>query len=300
MGDLVDLTLDGLQAPPEAGRPTLRAAALDASETTFTVDDATLVSVTDMIEFGSELMFVTAKSDDLSTATLTVNRGADRSVATTHGVNDVGVLNPGWYRHRIAKQIKQAFTYLEGQGVPLVITSDSMTADVDPMDSTVMQIEMPAETRQVYYVKLGLNELFNWVYVDDLPTDTYATGRAIRMPQSLGITDETFSVTYRIPYRWSDDPPDEDSTIQMIEGTTDVPVSYAVWKLVSGREVSRNQIDRSEEWQNVQGASTGASLIRVKQGEFFAALDAARRVDPPPRRRLKPRRPMFSGTTGVF
>ena len=76
LGGLIDDTLEMLYRTSE--RPfqvTVGSSALDSpTDTTLTVDDASRVQATDVLEIGDELMLITAKSDD-STPVLTVSRG---------------------------------------------------------------------------------------------------------------------------------------------------------------------------------------------------------------------------------
>lgn len=285
LGELVDNTLNGLQGPAEIGRRIVLNTTIDASVTTYQVSDATLVNVTDILEFAAELHFVTAKSNDTATATLTVVRGYAGSVAVGHTVGLVGTINPRFSRRQTQLTVRQAFTYLEANRLPLVISSGNLTPLVDPINAWQQNLEVPAEARYVYMVRWGTEELPGWDYIEDLPVASYPTGKVVRLPRGARVITDPFTIVYRLPYRWSVDPPVEASTIQMIEGSTDVPAAYAIWQLVSDRETSRRQIDRSEEWPNRLNGESGLALVRLKRDEFYASLDAARRLNPPPRRR---------------
>jgi hypothetical protein len=303
LGALVDQALAGLQASSELGRRILLGTTIDADDTAYTVSDATLVNVTDRIEFGVEQHFVTVKSDDTASATLTVIRGYDGTTAAAHTSGDVGAVNPPWTRKRVADQIVAAFPYMEGNRLPLIVTSADLTPEADPLDTYVWLIDIPAAARGVYLVRAGLRDVNGWEFIDNLPTTgtyAYTTGSVVRLPPwseayNPEVTPENlvFTVVYKAAYTWSADPPVEASTIEIAEGTAEVPVRYAVWRLVEAREVSRHQIDRSEEY--MQGLrETGPQLVRLVRESFFSCLDVARRLEPAPRSRPFVSYPTFS------
>src|SRR4029077_1370388 len=113
LGQLVDHALEGVQAPPEVGRLVVRTEALGVGDGGFTLIDATIVSVTDTIEFADELVFVTAKSDDSTGASLSVIRGHYGTTPRAHPANQVGTLTPRWSRKRVATVVRESFTFLE-------------------------------------------------------------------------------------------------------------------------------------------------------------------------------------------
>ena len=54
--------------------------------------------------------------------------------------------------------------------------------------------------------------------------------------------------------------------------------------MVDSREISRTQIDRTEEWSRTEGFERGqtGALVRARWQAFYRALDEARRLNPPP------------------
>jgi len=286
LGELVDAALQGLQGPPELGRRIVLGTTINTSATTYQVSDATLLNATDILEWDDELHFVTDKTDDTATATLTVVRAYAGTTARAHTAGDVGTINPRFSRHQVQRTVMQAFPYLEANRLPLVATSAEAAATVDPNFERVLILTVPAEARHVYLTRSGLYEIPNCRYIDNLPAADYPTGKVVRLPRFALGTDALFSFVYSTPYRWTPNPPvDETATIEMVEGSTDVPVAYTIWQLVSDRETSRRQIDRSEEFPNQLNGESGLALVRLKQNEFYACLDAARRLNPPPKRR---------------
>jgi hypothetical protein len=299
LGQLVDRALEKIQADAEVGRMIVRAAPLAAGATTLQVSDATLVNVTDRIEFGDELVYVTAKTDDTATATLTVVRGYASTVDQTHGANESGTINPQWTRKRVANHIRESFTFLDANGLQLVFTDSFVSPVTDPIDTQVMLLPVVAGARRVHSVRLGTFEVPNWVEGDQLDDDAYPSERVIRMPTFTKASTGPFTVVYELGYRWYNGTtltttPTEASTIQMLEGTEFLPALYAAWQMVSVREASRSQIDRSEEAANAWH-DTGLTLVRLKQQEFYQALDAARRLQPRLLRRTYVPAPSYSG-----
>jgi hypothetical protein len=281
-----------MQAPVELGRRVILDDTLTTSTATFNVTDATLFQTTAILEFGSELMFVTAKSSDLAGADVTVVRGYAGTTAAVHTSGDVGAINPPWPRKRVANQIEAAFTYMEGNRLPLIVTSAELSADLgDVDDPTVWVVDVPAAARHVYLVRVGLKDVNGWTYIDNLPS-VYPTGKVVRIPVYAEayypeVTPEnlSFSLVYRAAYEWSDDPPVEASTITIGEGCVEVPVKYAIWQLTEARERGRQQVDRSTELREGLGFDTGPQHVRLARESFFSALDVARRLEPPPRPR---------------
>jgi hypothetical protein len=294
LGQLVDHALEGAQAPPEVGRLVVRPEPLGSGDGGFTLLDASIVSVTDTIEFADELVFVTAKSDDSASASLTVIRGHYGTTARTHPANQVGTLNPRWSRKRVATLVRESFSTIEANGLPLVLTDPMVVPYTDPYDHWTTLLPVPEGARRVYEVRAGTNKIANRLTIENLPEGDYPNGLMVRLPNHLRSFDGPYSVTYQMPYRWSDDPVTEDSTIYMPEGAEFLPALYAVWKLTSDREVSRSQVDRSEEWTSGR-QDTGPALVRLKREEFYGALDAARRLSPPPKIRPHVSEPVFTG-----
>lgn len=282
LGTLVDRTLNEMSGPLEQGRRVVLSSDLNDTDTTMTLLDATGVSVSDIIEFGSELVLVTAITDD-ATPTITISRGYYRSTAAAHTTGDTGLVNPPFPRVRVAEAVRRSFARFEALGLPLVST-DSYNREAD-----MLYAILPAETRTVLRVSyfspdtgLWLN-LDRWTFHDDVPTAKVSTGKLLRVPRYVQ-DDDDLEVTIRTPYRWSTHPtaPTEASTITMIEGTEDLPAAYAAAWLVGAREISRAQIESSQEWNQAEPMRGGVSmtLLRLKWQDFYRSLDEARRLVP--------------------
>lgn len=282
LGQLVDRALLELQAPAEIGkRCVLGADALDTtSDTQFTLTgDA--INISDLIEFGAELLLVTDKNSDVDPV-YTAARGYYGTTPAVATAGTVGTVNPQWPRIRVQEAIRRAFPRMEALGLPLVLSAQfNRTADK-------RYVEMPASTRDVKRVgyfdtyTYQFIELGGWRYIEDLPTGTITSGKIVRLPRTVD-NDSDLEITYTIPYRWSTHPstPDEAATITVPEGAEDLPAMYAAAWLVSRREVSRSEIDKAEEWNRGEPQRGGVSstLVRQMWTQFYQSVDECRRLN---------------------
>jgi hypothetical protein len=290
MSELVDRALLELHAPSERGlRVVIGDDALGATDTTtFTLSHgAEFVNRTDVIEFGNELVLVTGKSDDL-VPVFTAARGYFGTEPGEYLTGVDGTVNPPFPRFRVAEGVRRSFPRLDALGVHVV------KSDVVLKEFGQAYALLPAGTKDVYdvwYFAPGgrLVDLDRWRFDHSLPTDRFPTGAAVRLPYYVEDGDE-LHIRFRVPYRWDSfpDPPSMDSQILVPEGAEDLPALYAACFMVSAREVSRHEIDRSEEWARTADISERGSpgaLVRAKWQEFYRALDEARRVNHVPARR---------------
>jgi hypothetical protein len=281
MSTLIDRALEELQGPAELGKRVVLSTTMTTSTTSILLSDSNL-GVGDVVELGSELVMVT---NIASAPTYTVARGYYGTTAATHAINDVGSVNPQWNRKRVAGAVRRAFPRLEALGVPLIKTTTAFP--VETLDNANRWVlEIPAETRDVWNVRVDLTEVTHWEFVEDVTG--YSTGKVVRLPVWVD-EDAQHTVVYRAPYRWSTYPSDpvEASTIVVPEGAEDLPAAYAVAWLVAAREISRSEIDRAQEWATgePQRGGVSAAVERARWQSFYRQLDEVRRMDPPlPRR----------------
>lgn len=280
LGSLIDSALFELEGASEKARPVVigSVALGTTSEIDFTMSSGS-ASVSDIIEFGSELVLITSKSDD-ATPVYRCSRGYYNSTAAAHAEGSVGMVNPPFPRRRVADAIGRCLPRLEALGVPLVV-GETLAREVG-----LRYIELPTGVRRVLQV-LYLNttsgrilEIDGW-RVYDVDTTVSASGKILHLPTYVS-DDDDLRIVYQAPYEWSASPafPLETATIDLPMGASDLPASYAAAWLVSAREVSRQELDRSEEWarlEPVRGGGSGA-LVRAKWQEFYRALDEAQRV----------------------
>lgn len=252
----------------------------DTTGTTVTIDNGLRVSPSDVIEFDNELVLVTAVSAD-PIPVLTIARGYDGTTAATHASGTAGTVNPIFARRRIARWVQRAFARLEAKGIFNVASAALYRTTGEEY------FVLPADCRDV--LRVGYMDGYGrfepkvdgWRFFDDMPTSIIPSGRIVRVPRYIQDTDQLI-VTYRAPFRWSTYPsePVGSSTISMPESTQDLPSMYAACCAATGREMSRQDVDRSEEWNRSQGYTSGIStgLVRQKWQEFYSAVDDARRL----------------------
>ena len=284
LGGLVDSTLMRLQDARGVPASTALAGALTASagDNSLTFTNAAQVNVGDVLEVGTELMHVTAKTDD-AVPVVTVNRAYYTSSLATHDINDTVLINPRYSRVRVAEAIQRSFARIESKGVPMTETT------VLNRETDLRWAELPANTRDV--LRVGYidpitgtwTDLPKWRFIDDVPTSEVSTGKMLKLWRAVRNEDDLI-VTRRIPYRWSTYPaaPTEDATVSMIEGTEDLPALYATAWLLGGREIARTEIDRAEEWNQGEPSRGGVSmgLVRAAWQDFFRHLDDAKSLYP--------------------
>jgi len=294
LDDLVSRALLELRSPTEVGFTVTSPNSISTGLTTIALTSAAelaRVNISDLLEVDYELMLVTGK-DELNVS-VQVQRAYYGTTLADHAAFSVLAVNSPWPRFRVVEGIRRSFGRLEAFDL-FVVTSELMSPVTSDLDVNRMVLEMPEETRSVISVRYGLDELYNWEFLDDLPLAAYPTGKVVRLPRDVNETMELY-VTYRVPYRWSThpEPPTATSTVMLPEGAEELPAVYGACWLLSAREVSRSELDRSEEWNRTEPLRSGVSagFVRAKWQEFYRALDEARRLDPVPgRQRLFIRR----------
>lgn len=280
LGSLVDSTLYEIEHPAERGVPLVMSSSdflENTTDTQFKLTSGTL-NVSDLAEFGSELVMVTAKSSDVSPV-YTVQRGYYNTTPVVHGAGTVGQSNPQFPRRRAAEFINRGLTRMEALGVPLI------TAETFNREPGKRHAVLPAEVRevlQVSYVNPDSGRVLmldGWSEHDNVPSGVSATGKILSLPWYVTDVDD-LQVVYTEPYSWIGGFPDEAATVTVPSAAVDLPAAFAAAMLVGGREVSRMQIDRAEEWNQTEPlrGQGGGALVRAKWQEFYRLLDEARRV----------------------
>lgn len=281
LSDMINRTLFELEAATEKGVPVVMSS-LDTLEndtdTQFKLASGQL-AVSDIVEFGSELCLVTVKSG-ATPPIYTVQRGYYNTTPVEHVGGTVGHANPQFPRRRIADFLDRARTRMEALGVPMV------TSETVDREAGLRQVVLPADTRQVLQV-LYVNpstgrvlELDGWFEYMNVPVTVASTGKLLMLPWYVTDSDELVLV-YTEPHVWGTATfPDETATLSLPVGTEDVPVAYAAAMAVGGREISRQQLDRAEEWARTEPlrGNGGGALVRAKWQDFYRVLDEARRV----------------------
>lgn len=263
---------------------------VDTSFTLATVDDWNTVNVGDILEFASELVRVTAKTED-PTPVFTVRRGYDGTTAASHAVGAVGSVNPNFPRHRLLSVVKRALYRLDAW-FPLVVTE--IKTRVAGKQHVILDATVREVVRVMYYdSRTGLiDELASWQFYDDLGTADFANGKIITVPRWVTDTTE-LHVSQLKPYTWSPDPPTEASTVSLPHGSEGVVISYAAAYAASRREIGRLELDRTDEWSKTEPARglTPMSVIRELWQQLYRDLDEAKRLNTAPKHRAyRPRK----------
>lgn len=285
MSSFVDRALLELQGPSAIGAHAVMSSTLTAVTTpaTFTVVNAGQINVSDLVEVGAELMLVTAKTSD-ATPVITVSRGYYGSTVTTHASGDVATINPAYPRVRVAEAVRRSFSTLESMGLPLTSTGTYQRV------AGYRRVLLPASTRDVLRVSYIATDgrwvdIPQWDFIDDVPTALYSTGKILKVP-SFVADDDSLQVTVRVPYRWSNHPtpPVEADTISILEGAEELPSIFAAAWLIGAREITRQQVERSEEWNQAEPGRGGVSLslLRGKWQDFYRRIDECKHLYTPP------------------
>lgn len=279
LSSLVDRTLLELLSPAEVSMTATLVSSISAGDTTFQLTNGADVNPSDIIEFGDELVLVTGKTAD-PTPSFTVQRAYFSTIAASHATTVVGYVNPRHPRIQVAEAIRRCFPRLEALGLPMVKTETFNTV------ADASYIVMPENTRKVLQVvdmltPAGPIVLDRWRFWPDAPTVKFPTGRILRVGRYV-MSDDDLEITYQVPYRWSNHPtaPISTSTIDLMEGSEDLPPMYAsAWQLTR-REISRQALELAQEWNQGEPSRSGvsAAFVRMKWQNFYQALDEARRL----------------------
>ena len=286
LGGLIDDTLEMLYRTSE--RPfqvAVGSSALDSpTDTTLTVDDASRVQATDVLEIADALMLIASKSSD-STPVLTVSRGYAGSSATSgHATAATALINPPWPRSSISDWILRCFKSVMNAQLPNRVT-ESMTRTTD-----VQWVLMPSNTMRVYSVRHMIGQtgriidIGGWQFEQDMPTGLIATGKALRLPTSVENNDSVI-VMYQTPYAFDGD--GEAATIDIPIGAEDIPALWAAAYSVSRRELTRMDVDKIEEWNQDAAMRQGVNLRWARElwGEVYRRVDEAKSMQTLPRTR---------------
>ena len=286
LGGLISDTLEMLYRTSE--RPfqvAVGSSALDSpTDTTLTVDDASRVQTTDVLEIADELMLITGKSND-STPVLTVSRGYAGSSATSgHATAATALINPPWPRSSISDWILRCFKSVMNAQLPNRVT-ESMTRTTD-----VQWVLMPENTMRGYSVRHMIGQtgriidIGGWQFEQDMPTGLVSTGKALRTPTSVENNDSII-VVYQTPYAFTGS--GDASTIDVPIGAEDIPALWAAAYAVTRREVNRTDVDKIEEWNQEAAMRQGVNLRWARElwGEVYRRIDEAKSMQGLPKYR---------------
>jgi len=252
------------------------------TDTTFTLTDTLGVNVSDVLEFGDELLLVTAKST-AADPVYTASRAYLGTPIGTHATNAEGVVNPPYGRMEVTKWVLRAFSGPLNAYVPYVVSDALFRVTAN------QYILMPEGTIQVYEVRHftpvsgRIVDIGGWRFERRMPTAIITTGLALRLPVNI-LDDDELIVTYQLD--WTEAWVGE--TVELPTGADDLPVLFAVAYGVAGREVSRSELDRIEEWNQEQAIRAGVNLrlLSALWNDFYRRIDEVQRTQFVPRLRI--------------
>ena len=208
----------------------------DSSTVLFTVQsgDEDLLAVTDVVEFGDELVLITAKS---TANVFTASRGYANTTAGSHAVGTVGVKNPQWGRKQVRRALERYFDRAGNLWLPNIVSA------VKNPTTDKYFVEMPADTMRVLEVSYmhptsgRIVYIDNWSFHSRIPTAKITSGKALRTPAVIDSTDDLL-VTYQTAYSFTGTG-DENDTIEVPIGSQDLPCQYASCYLLAVRPARR-------------------------------------------------------------
>jgi len=293
LGDLVDETLSNMYRGSERPRPVVigSTALSSTSDTTFTVDDSTLIPPTTIVEApDGEQMLVTAISDD-ATPVVTVMRGYNNTTAASDWpTNTVLLVEPRWGRQDVIRWLQRWFAGPGNSYFPTI------TSQVMNREDGLQWIEMPADTMRVIRVRHystvtgRIVDIGGWQLEERVPTEVQGgistTGTVLRVPSNIWDEDELI-VEWIEPNSWVLNQGGEYATNTVPVGAEDLPVLYAAAYGIARREVTRVELDKVQEWNQEQAARAGINLrlLRDMWGEYYRRVDEARKIQVVPKHR---------------
>lgn len=306
VGDLVDRSLEYLYRAQERPRQTkIITTALTTGSTTMQVAaaDEDLIFGTTLLEMGDELVLVTGTSGS-APKTLTIARGYAGTTPAAHAVGDTVLISPSFPRAQLRRRIVDFFTGPANTWLPrLEGATFSTAADGE------LYLELPTNVVQVLEVRYlsaaagRLVHIGNWEMHENLPTSVSSTTKMLTVSAAVGSADDLIC-TYHLPWGFTDvsvgggaettDPAEED-TIAFPFGADDLPVLYAAATTITGRELTRLELDNIEEWNATEAIRQGIPVRYIQQlwQQFYRRVDEARRLQHRPKNR--PYRKMSRG-----
>lgn len=303
---LIDDALDLLYRDDERPQQTTLSANATSSDTTLALTAGLTINTPELLEAGQELMLATGGT---STAPV-VARAYAATAAAAHTSGDVIYKAPQWSRYKVGKAIWRCLSGPVTAALPSVSTEV-----ITPTDN---QYYIPVSGSIVDILRVGYFHPWNysWIEISDfklvdyLPTSGITgvtTGammtipRGLPFPQGSGSNPVDLYVTYRQTYTWSGGartPVVETETVTLPYGAEDLLPLYAAAYMVSGREISRLELDKVEEWNRDEPLRTGTNYRTVNQRwqEFYRRIDEVRRLYPNRVPRHRPFRKFVRGS----
>lgn len=283
LGELIDETLDVLYTTGERPKPVVSDRILGPTAQANILSlqlGAEEVSVTDTLEFGSELLLVTRKTD-APNPELTVLRGYAGTPIGTINISQVGRLNPYWTRHHVGRTVRRFFTSVAQVWLPFIESEIFFTAEAGGIAQQL--IALPSyvfRVNEVRYQSPLTGRIINvpgWREERNLPPEVTTSTIGLRVPSFVVPADDLI-VSYERRYEWVGS--GETASITMPDGIDDIPAQWAAAVLATGREMSRLELDKLSEATTEAAARQGSNInyLRFTWQNVYRRIDEARRT----------------------
>lgn len=246
------------------------------------------VNRTDLLEYGQELLFVTKRVETGPDPILTVIRAYGGSP------NEGAILNqeylfkgPRWKRFHVARAIIRGLSGSIFRYLPMTIETTIMVTGTEGGS----WVALPDDTLDVIRVGWDPDYLSgpqwfdDWKYERDFSASP--TLQALRLPTVMA---SPLVVRRKIPYTWRDPansmfvghPPwgqdGERYLVRLWAGTEDLIALYAAAYVVTGREVSRVEVESMEQWSadNAQRYQINLRLVQMLWTQFYERMNESR------------------------
>ena len=253
------------------------ASAVNATATTLTLTyEVGGVRAGTIIEIDAEQMYVWSVTE--SSKTVTVERAFNATVAATHAVNAMLIVNPRFPRAQILEAINDELADLSS---PMNGLFQVKILDLN-YNGSDRQINLPSVAGVIdlievraRYLSSDYQQVRNVKLLRDMPTKDFGSGLALQFDQ--GVRPGDVRVTYRSPFTKVTT---ETEGIQLNAGfpesAEDLLVIGAQIRLVAPREVKRNFTESQGDTRRADEVTAGAvsgsitSLIRMRRDRITA------------------------------
>lgn len=250
---------------------------LTASATTVTMlYDLTGIREGAVLEIESELLYVWAV--DTGAKTVTVERGFNGTVATTHASGTIVIVNPRFPRHQILEAINDDLYDLAApaNGLYRIRTLDmnyngsDLFVNLPAVGEVIDLIEV-----RIRYTSTDYPVVRNVQLIRQLPTKDFGSGIALKLNEAERSGD--LRVVYKSPFtrvtKESDD-------LQTVAGyplsAEDILVMGAQIRLMAPREIKRNLTEAQGDTRRADEVPSGAvtnsvmNLMRLRRERIMA------------------------------
>jgi hypothetical protein len=243
----------------------------DDADTSVDVTDASDLSVHDRLEWGTEISVITA----ISSNTLTLARAQYGTTADTAGqaAGAQAVVNPTWERHLVQRTLERYLQSSLPAALPFRdVVKSSRTTDKGwvELDAAVMQVF------ELYLIDSQgeKDNIDQFEFQPTWPTDLATSGKVCKVPTWVADDTDLYLLVEK-PYQWyatggttardPNAPTAETDVVRLLHGSDELPSLYAAAYLVTGRELTRLELDAVDEWNQEAALRQGISIRIVRE-----------------------------------